>query len=601
LFFPSGEPAKTRYSAGGGAALLLDLDLSGIWPNPLGLGYTAGIEGGMNYAPLASGAEGSLNLYSLGAGLSLYYYPLSRLLLRLDGAGGLYEGVLDESRTPNGFWARGGVGVGFRFTPGFVLSANGGYRYYHDRGGALHSGFYTGIALQFNFETASSAGAVELSVIQGEGIFPAYLSLYQTNPLGTLIIQNNENAEIRDVRVSFRAGSYTASEFPCGSIPFIAKGQPAELPLYADFSPEVLRFTDRGRISGEAVIRYTFLGEERQVLRDASIRVHNRNSFPAGDDGALAAFVSPASPEILEYAKYITGLARNYRRTGLNQNMQSALWLFEGLRAGGIRTVKEENRGASLREVQFPVETLGFRTGGRADTGLLYAAALEAAGIRAALIPLSEDFVCAISLNVSRAQAESLFNDLDRVLVVDDEVWLPLSMEAFNAGFSAAWEKGAAALSAVFASGETADFIVLEDRWAVYPPAPLPEQGIQFKTPETNPVRENTESAVKNYIASEIEPLLRGVQAQLQRSPTAVLQNRLGVLLVRAGRFAEARAAYERAAGMGSAAAMTNRGNLALQEKDAATAEKWFRQALAASPDNANAKRGLEQAAELRE
>jgi tetratricopeptide (TPR) repeat protein len=280
--------------------------------------------------------------------------------------------------------------------------------------------------------------------------------------------------------------------------------------------------------------------------------------------------------------------------------MQFGMWLFEGLRVGGIRVTETENRETGgLKEVQFPVETLGFRTGSPVDTGLLYAAALESAGIRAALIPLSGDFLCAISLGVNKVQAESLFNGLERVLVVDDEVWLPLSMAAFNEGFPAAWEKGIAGLSAVFDSGETADFIVTEDSWTVYPPAPLPVQGIQFKTPEINLVRRNVETAVEGYIASEIEPLIRGVQAQLQKAASAALQNRLGILLTRAGKQAEAKAAYERAAGMGSAPAMTNRGNLALQENDAVSAEKWFRQALAASPDSTAAKRGLEQVLEL--
>jgi Tfp pilus assembly protein PilF len=42
---------------------------------------------------------------------------------------------------------------------------------------------------------------------------------------------------------------------------------------------------------------------------------------------------------------------------------------------------------------------------------------------------------------------------------------------------------------------------------------------------------------------------------------------------------------------------MTNRGNAALLEKDYAGAERWFRQALEAQPDNAAALRGLGQAA----
>jgi Tfp pilus assembly protein PilF len=60
------------------------------------------------------------------------------------------------------------------------------------------------------------------------------------------------------------------------------------------------------------------------------------------------------------------------------------------------------------------------------------------------------------------------------------------------------------------------------------------------------------------------------------------------------GRTAEAKAAYERAAGMGSVPAMTNRGNLALGERDYAGAERWFRQALTIDGQNQAAIRGLE-------
>ena len=74
-------------------------------------------------------------------------------------------------------------------------------------------------------------------------------------------------------------------------------------------------------------------------------------------------------------------------------------------------------------------------------------------------------------------------------------------------------------------------------------------------------------------------------------------QNRLGILYTRAGRTAEAKAAYERAAGLGSVPAMINRGNMALGENDYATAEKWYRQALQKQPENASALRGLERIA----
>jgi tetratricopeptide (TPR) repeat protein len=225
---------------------------------------------------------------------------------------------------------------------------------------------------------------------------------------------------------------------------------------------------------------------------------------------------------------------------------------------------------------------------------------LEAAGIRTAVLPLDDDFITAFSLGIDKSQAETLFYGTDKILVIDGEIWLPLSMAAFNEGFMKAWNRGAEGLASVFAAGQEVDFVVLEEAWALYPPAPLPAQGIQFKAAEPGLLLRNAETALSRYAASEINPLIQAVQAQIRTAPTAALQNRLGVLLVRAGRTVEAKAAYERAAGMGSVPAMTNRGNMALADGDLAGAERWFAQALAASPNNITAKQGLEQIRELR-
>jgi hypothetical protein len=286
VFFPLGDgneaaDGNERFDIGGGGELGFDIDFASIWPNSLGLGYTAGIEGGLLYTPYKSPASGNLQIYSFGGTLGLYYFPLSRLFTRIDTGIGVYQSVVEEGKGQPGLWWRGGGEIGFRFTPMFTLAASGGWRQYQSGGGVFNSGFYTGLTLHITFETGktSNAGGARAILIQDDGVYPAFLSLYQQNPAGTITIRNNENAEIRDVRVSFRAAGYTASEFLCGTLPLIAKGRSAELPLYADFSPELLRFTDTGRILGEIVIRYRFLGREKQAAQTVSVQVHTRNSF----------------------------------------------------------------------------------------------------------------------------------------------------------------------------------------------------------------------------------------------------------------------------------------------------------------------------------
>ncbi|MDR2477780.1 MAG: hypothetical protein LBD48_00550 [Treponema sp.] len=598
VFFPGGAGNVSlngyeRYGTGGGGALGLEADFSSIWPNPLGLGYSAGIEGAFHYNPLDIASEGSVQLYSLGGALGLYYFPLSRLFTRLDGALGGFSAIADAGKSSPGFWWRAGGETGFRFTPSVIVTANVGWREYLSGGGVFNSGLYTGLGVHYSFRTKTNSGreGVEAALTQDGAVFPAFLSLYQRNSAGTITIRNNENAEVRDVRVSFRAGNYTASEFPCGTLPLIARGAITELPLYADFSREILHFTGPAGFLGEIVIRYRFLGSEREVVKTVTLQSHNRNAFTGVDPAGLASFVSPNAPETLEFSKFILGLERKEHRAGLNQNMQSAVWLFEGLRAAGIRM---DSRHSTDGEVQFPAETMGFKTGNSVDMGLLYAAALEAAGISCAIIPLENDFITAIYLDVNKTAAELLFSSLDRALLVDGGTWLPLSMNAFNSGFMAAWDGGVAALNAAFAAGAATYFILLEKAWNVYPPAPLPAQSVQGIRAADDVIARETNLVIQRYINQELVPKTQEIQKQAAATPTADLYNRLGILFVRTGRIAEARAAYERAAGMGLTAAMTNRGNLALIEKDYAAAERWFRQALARDKENKAALSGIE-------
>jgi hypothetical protein len=595
---------NAMYGIGGGGDIGFEIDLSSIWPNPVGIGYTLGVEGGMLFNSIQGDEEKSLSIYSAGGGVGLYCFPVSRLLVRLDGSIGAYIPSLDGNSGDIGMYWRGGGELGFRFTPDFTIAANAGWRQYHlSDNGIFNMGLYVGLTAQFSVQTGNNASreTVGVNFDQYESVYPAFMQLYQKNAIGSLVIRNNENAEIRDVRVSFRASPYTASEFPCGTIPFVARGRSVEVPLLADFSAEILRFTDKGRILGEVVIRYKFLGKEREVARSVILAANNRNMVTDGDIVALAAFISPTSPDTVDYAKFIAGLSRNDRRIGHNPNFQYAIWLIEGLKAGGVIYGKTYS---DKTEAQFPAETLSFRSGNSKDLALLVAGCLESVGIPAAFIQTENDFLVAVSLNINASAAETLFSSSGfnsvKVLIIDDRVWLPLSMTAFNDGFTATWAKAVTVLADNFRAGKTAEFVIIEDAWAVYPPAPFPEQGGRAVRTDAAVAGREVNRAMQQYISGEIQPLLNQVQTRVSAAPTAALHNRLGILQIRAGRIADGKASYERAAGMGSVPAMTNRGNLALSEKDYATAERWFRQALSKDAKNAAALRGLEQIAEYK-
>jgi hypothetical protein len=592
--FPLGQD-RSEYLFGGGGSLLLDTDLASLFSNPWGLGYSAGLEAGFAAVPVF-GSNEAIKFYDAGVSAGLSWYPLSRLNLRAEASGGLYRGFFGTGGSSS-WWLRAGVETGFRFTPAFTLNAYGGYTHYDNKnGGAMYEGVYLGLSLQFNITIPPSESKLEVEIIQDDPVFPIFLPLYRESPIGRLRITNRESAEIRNIQVSFRAGNYTASEYRCAEVPVLYKGRTGDIFLYADFDRSLLNFTTSGRIVGETVIRYEILGSSRTITKTTAIQVYNRNNCLWADPLGLAAFVTPRSPEILRTAKYLTGISRSRLRTGLNMNLQFGIYLMEGLIAGGIRSAQNPETPYALREkregvdtVQFPFETLNYRTGDVDDLGILYGALLEASGISAVFIPLEDDFIVAFSLDLSEAEARSHFNGTDRLLIMGDRVWIPLAFSTFDQGFINAWEEGIEKLS----RAEAASLVDLAAAWAIYPPADLPIQEQRFSFPGEEDVFTRADVSMRRYIAQELRPKIQALSLQTGQDRTGEVFNRLGLLYIRSSSIDEARAALEKAAGLGYVPAMVNLGHLARSEKNNAAAVSWYRQALSLDPKNAAAARGL--------
>jgi hypothetical protein len=605
LAVPLGE-TRDLFTLGGGADAVFDLDISSVLGNPLDLGYSLGPEVSYNYFGFNK-AEGGMTLLSGGLGLSLFYH-INRINLRGGIAFGLYNAGYtlnnQDYDNSNTWWKYSGE-AGFRFSPSFILSGYAGYRHYNFQpGDPLYTGIFAGITVRLAFETGERTGSIEVELRQDEPVFPIYLGLYRDNQIGTLRITNRESAEIRNVTVNFGAGNYTASRFPCGTIPLLGKNRTAEIPLYADFSSLLLNFSEDGKIPGELIIRYELLGAERSSAGTVVVSVYNRNSFRWLDPAALAVFVSSTAPELLDYSKYIAGIARNRTRTGLNQKMQQAVFLFEGLRAMGITGSRDDQtpytafhqNPQTVDYIQFPFQTLAYRTGDLDDLGLLFSGVLEAAGIGTAIIPMAGEFIVAFSLDIDQAAAGELFNDLENLLIIDGKVWIPVAMSSMAEGFINCWYNAVNRINLAIGSGEEVNFIALTDAWASYPPAALTAQDTQYDKPSETSVSRLAETDMLRYISAEFGPKIRQVQDEIRSQGGSVgLYNRLGLLYVRSGMYNEARAEYMRSAAMGSAAAMVNLGNLAVINRDFSSAEDWFNRALQTDPGSRGALNGLNQ------
>ena len=104
--------------------------------------------------------------------------------------------------------------------------------------------------------------------------------------------------------------------------------------------------------------------------------------------------------------------------------------------------------------------------------------------------------------------------------------------------------------------------------------------------PKQEQLEKNLKAAIQSYIESDIDKVIA-------RERAAGNTNKLGVALVRAGRYSEAKREFQK---LSTVSAMNNTANILMIEKNYSAAAAQYRAVLAKDPKNKTALKGLENA-----
>ncbi len=599
--------ATEDYKVGFNGFAQIDADILGI--------ATAGIEGEITYPQTVSDTVSNIILSGGGIGAGAYFSPFSRLYLGAGGSAGVevYGGYNkdqnkedgEDSRpdnasdaTPMGYYLRGYGEVGFRITPELTISAVGSYIDHRTAlNGSFSKGINAGVGIKYvvplGKQGSSSFG---LSFTQDDSAFPLFMSAYRNFELGTLTIRNNESSEIRNVHISFRAGKYTASTFESANIPYVNKHSTIEVPLLADFSTEVLKYSENGKINGEVIVDYELLGKKKQSIQNVVIGMYNRNAFYWYDPAALAAFISSSTPEVQQLASILSGVETNNLIQAMNKNVQMSAAVFEGLRLSGIKFSDDKttpyvdfHKSYELDSIQYPLQTMKYLSGDMDDIGILLASCLESVGVPTGFLILDDDFIVLVGTNLRPGSEKNHFQNVDGLVVDDDNVYLGLSMAEFQNGFAQSRKVAAQKIAAVKLD-ETAsvEYVNTQAGWTLYPSAVFSGTGSDFEYPTRDAIEKATKAAIDDYVDTDLAYLVEQAKATGDN-------NKLGIAYLRSGKIKEAKAEFSKS---NSISCMNNLANCYLAEKDYEAAAAQYKKVLEKDPENKIALKGLDNANE---
>ena len=541
----------------------------------------------------------------LGAG---YYLPLGdRLGLNFDAGVGYYNtkyqkgsGSTKSSTDVNGFSVSGGVSLSYKIGPVVSVSAGVGVNHlaYKDSNMITSLDVTPGITINLT-KAFSSKSAVTVEQKSLKPVFPVFYSWYNDNSFGSIEVRNGEDASITDVNVYFYQPQYMSQPQNCGSTSVLKKGESIDVDLCAFFNEQMLNLNEKTDTLTSIIVEYKYLGAKRSATFPMVVPVYGRNNMSWEDDRCASAFVSSKDPAAMWFAKYVVSTIRDNVRSGVPQNIQYAMGIFEALDQFGINYVKdptsafEDNVGtASIDFLQFPYQTLMYRGGDCDDLSILVCSLLESIGIKTAFITIPGHIYMAFDSGFTLEQAQNYFLTLDEFIIDGDKVWVPLEITLSDEGFNKAWHKGAWEWNTASRSG-TAMLYKMEDSWKTYKPVNVPGAAAKFTLPEETYVARLFSHSVDEFVLNQITPQIAWYENRIAAVPSAQNYNDFGVLYARYGLFEQAEQQFRIARNKNYLPAVLNTANLYYSIKDYERATNWYNEVLKTDKNNSLAQLGL--------
>jgi hypothetical protein len=468
---PLGLP---QFGVGIGAGVSLDWAFLSFAKN-FGLGVSAGA----SFASIPVQTGSPLTLLEGKAGPFVRWRPFDRWAFQA----GLNVGVYNHSRGDDSNTAGlfgGTLGAQFHLSPYFSLFAGGGYTWRIYSPGHPLTTLNAAFGVRINLsEIMGGRARVQLEKTEQRRVFPVSWAWYEDNPVATVKVTNGEPNAITDINLLFFMDSYMSQPWNFAALPRLAPGESVEIPLTALFNEVLINLSNDVNASGVIQMQYRSLGARKESVSAIQMPIHNRNALNWDDDRRAAAFVSPRDSSALHFARYVAGVVDAAASTNAPTppNVRNAAAMFEALRLYGINYVVDpassyaalSEDASGLDSLNYPYQTLLYRSGDCDDLSILFCALLEVIGIETAFITIPGHIYMALEVGDGNWR----MGNAD-IIEMGGKRWLPLEITVPDQGFVSAWRTGA---SEWRTGGTEAALYPIREAWKLYPAVTVPASG----------------------------------------------------------------------------------------------------------------------------
>ena len=336
--------------------------------------------------------------------------------------------------------------------------------------------------------SAEEAPPVEISEIDFGKTFSSIYKYYSDNSMGSITIRNNSDELFKKVKVSVNIKKYM--DFP--SEKMVEELKPHEVirvEVKPTFNNELLKITEDISAQAEINVSYFYQKEERLVTRTQPVTIFNRNAMTWANKEMVAAFITPKDEPVVDFARSITQMFHD-NGSLLDEKMAKAMQLFDALGAMGIVYQADPNNPYAnssvdyerVDAVQYPRDTLKYKSGDCDDLSILYSSLLENIGIETTLLDIPGHLFMAFKTNAKADDGDKIASSGDLFFERNGYIWIPVETTMVGKAFAEAWYEGAKEARKRDAE-KTLKYIDTQSAWKSFKPVTL-EESQKIKIPK---------------------------------------------------------------------------------------------------------------------
>jgi len=253
---------------------------------------------------------------------------------------------------------------------------------------------------------------VEIKAYFYQKLYPSLQEFYKTHPLGSVILFNNRNVPIQNVRIRVSAPQIADRAFET-TIQTLLPNQNHVVDIILPINLNIFTLCKDAptTISTELKLDYKWEGTPVSITKEqVSINAMSASAMDWNNRKQFASFINPADEIMRDFVS--TNVVQMFSKAParqMNKNLQRAIQIWSFLRANGISFISDNTSSnasdSKYDYVQYPFQTLNRKSGDCEDLLALMATLLSTIGVDCGFIDFPGHVMLVFDSRFSKEEA----------------------------------------------------------------------------------------------------------------------------------------------------------------------------------------------------